>query len=215
MTEAAFLTATRHSYDALAHHHLYRTGTDTAAKPFDRALLAAFAGYLRQGGSGPVADVGCGPGWLTAELTELGVAAFGIDLSPEMVASARLAYPRLGFVVGSMLELPLPDGGLRGLLASYAIIHVPWQHRPQLFVEFYRALAPGGQLMLAFQVGDDHRHFDNLDGLPISLDFYRQQPDEVAELLREAGFAIRVTATREPEPGLERTRQGYLLAYRS
>jgi ubiquinone/menaquinone biosynthesis C-methylase UbiE len=38
-------------------------------------------------------------------------------------------------------------------VANYSIIHVPWEHRLRVFAEFYRVLAPGGQLMLVFQVG--------------------------------------------------------------
>ena len=31
------------------------------AKPLDRAVLDAFAEYVRDGGDLPVADIGCGP----------------------------------------------------------------------------------------------------------------------------------------------------------
>ncbi|MGW4848298.1 class I SAM-dependent methyltransferase [Nocardia brasiliensis] len=57
---------------------------------------------------GPVADVGCGPGEVTAHLHELGVDAFGIDLSPAMIDVARRDHPGLRFEVGSMTELNLP-----------------------------------------------------------------------------------------------------------
>src|SRR5262245_7832575 len=57
----------------------------------------------------PVADLGCGPGLLTAYPAGLGLPAFGIDLSPAMVALARRAYPRLRFTVGSMTALDLDD----------------------------------------------------------------------------------------------------------
>jgi len=46
--------------------------------------------------------------------------------------------------------------------------------------------------MLVFQVGDDRGQRDQVDGLAISLDRYRQQPDAVAELLVKAGFDVRV-----------------------
>ena len=64
-------------------------GDELAGKPLDRALLAAFVETV----SGPVADLGCGPGHVTAHLHSLGCQAFGIDLSPEMVGVARRAYP--------------------------------------------------------------------------------------------------------------------------
>ncbi|RRQ83146.1 class I SAM-dependent methyltransferase [Streptomyces griseofuscus] len=57
-------------------------------------------------------DPGSGPGGVTALLHELGVPAFGIDLSPEMVAPAREAHPQLRFHVGSMMSLNIPSASL-------------------------------------------------------------------------------------------------------
>ena len=81
----------------------------------------------------------------------MGSTAFGIDLSPQMVAQARQAYPDLRFEVGSMLALDLPDRCLGGIVAWYSMIHIPDEQLPQAFGEFFRVLAPGGYLMLAFQ----------------------------------------------------------------
>ncbi|WP_028192648.1 class I SAM-dependent methyltransferase [Salinispora pacifica] len=75
--------------------------------------------------------MGCGPGRVTILLPRLGLDAFGIDLSPQMVALARQTYPELGFEVGSMLALQVPDASLGGLMAYYSIIHVPWERRPE------------------------------------------------------------------------------------
>ncbi|GAA5198429.1 hypothetical protein GCM10023322_71830 [Rugosimonospora acidiphila] len=151
-------------------------------------------------------------GLLTQELVRLGLDAFGIDLSPRMVALARRRYPALRFAVGSMLELGVADGSLGGVLACNSIIHIPWKYRPQVFAEFHRALRPGGQLMLSLGIGDERRHFDGVDGVAISLDWYRQQPDEVCSLLGEAGFEVRERAVDEPEPGSANAPHGYLLA---
>ncbi|GAA1573748.1 hypothetical protein GCM10009789_28980 [Kribbella sancticallisti] len=110
-----------------------------------------------------------------------------------------------------MLGLELADASLGGLLAYYSIIHIPWEQRGQVFAEFYRVLAPGGQVMLVFQVGDERGRRTEFFGTPLSLDWYRQQPDEVAELLREAGFEVSMTAVRERDD-TEKTAQGYLMA---
>src|SRR5690606_12737812 len=85
----------------------------------------------------------------------------------------------------------------------YSIIHIPWRLRSRAFAEFHRVLADGGQLMLGFQVGDERSHYEEMYGNAVDLDSYRQRPEEVVALLREAGFAIRaVTTTAEAEAPL-------------
>jgi ubiquinone/menaquinone biosynthesis C-methylase UbiE len=211
MADAAFLTTTRASYDALAAEHADVVLSPLDDRPLDRALLTTFAELVRAGGGGPAADVGCGAGRVTVLLSRLGLDAFGIDLSPGMLTLARQNYPELRFDEGSMLDLQLPEGSLGGVLAYYSIIHIPWGQRAELFAEFHRVLAPGGVLMLVFQVGGELAQRTDYDGTAIELDFYRQQPDEVGQLLREGGFEVWMTAVRGRTEG-EKTDQGYLLA---
>jgi ubiquinone/menaquinone biosynthesis C-methylase UbiE len=205
------LTATRESYDALAEHHADVVGSGLDDQPLDRALLGLFAELVLAEGNRRVADIGCGSGRVTTVLSKLGLDAFGVDLSPGMVALARRTYPDLQFDEGSMLSLDLPDAQLGGLLAYYSIIHIPWDLRPQVFAAFRRVLAPGGVLMLAFQVGTERSHRTELFGTPIALDWYRQQPDDVAALLQAAGFTSWSTTVRQPGNG-EAAARAYLIA---
>jgi SAM-dependent methyltransferase len=207
----ASLAATRDSYDALAAEHPDWVNSGLDDRPLDRALLAAFAELVRTGGNGPVADVGCGAGRVTALLSGLGLDAFGIDLSPGMVALARGNYPRLRFEAGSMLALDMPAAALGGVLAYYSIIHIARERRREVLAEFHRVLAPGGMLMLVFQIGDEQGRRTDFRGTPVSVDWYRQRPDDLANLLREAGFELWTTAIREPESD-ESAAQGYILA---
>ncbi|MDT3398135.1 class I SAM-dependent methyltransferase [Streptomyces sp. B1866] len=206
--EPDVLHATRAFYDAVAADYDDRFRDALAARPLDQALLAAFAGYVR--GSGPVADLGCGPGRTTAYLHGLGLAVSGIDLSPRMVELARAAHPGLRFEVGSITALDLPDGTLGGLLAWYSTIHLPVERLPQAFAEFHRVLAPGGHALLAFQTGDEPLRVDRPFGHPVALDFQRRRPERVAELLAEAGFVPHARVEREPEME-DSTRQAFLL----
>ncbi|NJP32996.1 hypothetical protein [Micromonospora thermarum] len=80
-----------------------------------------------------------------------------------------------------------------------------------MFTEFHRVLAPGGPVMLAFQVGDERYHRDEAFGKPIHLDWYRHRPDAVADLLRDAGFETWVRVVKEAE-GTERTPQAFVIA---
>ena len=225
--EPDFLRHTRASYDAVAVDYAEWLRDELAAKPLDRAILAAFAelvgaagaagaaGAVGAAGPGLVADIGCGAGRVTAHLNELGLPAFGIDLSPQMIAVARQAYPGLRFEVGSMLTLDLPDGTLGGLLAWYSTIHVPNDRLPEAFAEFYRVLLPGGYALLAFQVGDGPRHVTQALGQAVSVDLHERQPDAVAALLADAGLVVRARLIREPDDEgdfTERTQQAFLLA---
>ncbi len=216
MTEPDFLRTTRAFYDAVAADYAEHFRAELAKKPLDRALLAGFAELVQAAGSGPVADVGCGPGRVTAHLHDLGLTVVGVDLSPQMVAVARRAHPGLRFDVGSMLALDLPDGALGGIVASYSIIHIPLVRLPEVFVEFHRVLAPGGHALLSFQVGDEPLHLTEAFGHAISLDFHRRQPDCIAELLNQAGLVVGARLLREPDEGegdgVEKRQQAYLLA---
>ncbi|WP_210581044.1 class I SAM-dependent methyltransferase [Streptomyces sp. GESEQ-4] len=208
MTEADFLTATRTFYDAIAEDYadLFRTAFAT---PLDRAVFAGFAELV--GAGGRVADLGCGPGRVTAHLASLGLSVFGLDLSESMLAIARRENPGLRFEQGSMLELDLPDGSLAAAVSWYSSIHTPVNELPSLFAEFRRVLAPGGHLLIAFQIGDEPRRHERPWGHEVTLDFQRRRPDQIDGLLRAAGFAPVMRMVREPAPN-ETTQQASLIA---
>ncbi|MFD7665808.1 class I SAM-dependent DNA methyltransferase [Streptomyces sp. NPDC059788] len=214
MSEPDFLLDTRVSYDALADDYVAFARDELAHKPLDRGMLAGFADLVRAGGGGPVAEIGCGTGRVTAHLAGLGLSVFGVDLSPGMLAVARREYPELRFDEGSMLALDMPDDSLAGIVAWYSTIHIPLGQLPQVFVEFHRVLVPGGHLLTAFQVGDEPLRLEEAFGRRISLDFHRRQPDQLAALLDGAGLPVRARLVREPDTGrfAERTPQAFLMA---
>ncbi|MFJ5776526.1 class I SAM-dependent DNA methyltransferase [Streptomyces sp. NPDC093094] len=211
MTDPDFLTATRTFYDAIAEDYADHFRTDLADRPLERALLAAWAELVT--GTGPVADLGCGPGRVTARLAALGLDAYGLDLSASMLAVARRENPHLRFEQGSMLDLGVPDGHLAGILCWYSSIHTPADRLPGLFAGFHRALAPGAPLLVAFQAGDVPRRLERPFGHPVALDFRRRRPQDMAELLAGAGFDVRSRTVREPEEALgEKVPQAFLTA---
>ncbi|MGH3880358.1 MAG: class I SAM-dependent DNA methyltransferase [Actinophytocola sp.] len=189
------LTAIRDSYDAVARDYADVVPDRFAGDVFGRAMIAACAEVV----SGPVADVGCGPGQVTAHLAALGLDAFGVDLSPRMVAVARERYPRLRFEVGSMAGLEIGDGSLGGLVAWWSIVHTPPAELPVVFAEFHRVLAPGGYALVGFHAGDRRRRPEHAYGHPVHFDVYRFPPDRIATLLADAGLRVTATLTTEGE----------------
>ncbi|MFD4527406.1 methyltransferase domain-containing protein [Streptomyces sp. NPDC058470] len=212
MVEHDALGATRDGYDAaaLTYAQLFR---DTLRdRPLDRAILGAFAEVVHAGGDGRVADLGCGPGHITAHLDELGLTAFGVDASPAMIELARRAHPGLRFDVGSMAALDIADGALGGVLSRWSIIHTPPQELPVVLAEFHRVLAPGGHLLLGFSASEDPSHPTQLFDHTVAP-AYRWWPDHLATLLRESGLAEVARMIREPEPTDRRQfREIHLLA---
>ncbi|MGM1063512.1 class I SAM-dependent methyltransferase [Saccharothrix sp. Mg75] len=202
------LRATADAYDSVAVRYAELPRHDLDGVPLDRAVLAAFAEHVRAAGPGPVAELGCGPGRVTARLRDLGLDAFGVDLSPVMVDLARAAHPDLRFEVGSMDALDLPDGSLHGVLCWYSVIHVPPADLPAYLAEFRRVLVPGAPLLLGF--------FEAGGGPVATFDHrvvtaYRWPVDDLAALARDAGFTEVGRVLREPVDG-ERFPQGRLLA---
>ncbi|MGX1508624.1 UNVERIFIED_CONTAM: SAM-dependent methyltransferase [Streptomyces graminofaciens] len=207
VTDLSYLADVRESYDSVAAEYARRVKFPAELDPLSRAMLAAFAEAVRTAGRGAVADMGCGPGRVTAHLAELGVPAFGIDLSPAMVGLARQAYPELRFTVGSMTAPAIGDDELGGILAYYSVHHTPPELLPVVFGEFRRTLAPGGLLMMAGPVGSgEHlRPTQAYGGRPVSYGSYLTPPGRLAELLEEAGLVVTARLLQAPDEGTKRT----------
>ncbi|OZM84269.1 SAM-dependent methyltransferase [Pseudonocardia sp. MH-G8] len=159
------------------------------AEPWLRAVLAAFAESVR--GLGPVLDVGCGPGTVTAHLAELGLDASGVDLSPRMVEHARRQYPHLRFSVTSATELDLVPASLGGVLGWWSLFNLPREALPGVLRTFAEALVPGGQTVVGTHVGDgDIARTEGYGGLPVSWTTHLYRPEELAGMLVDAGLEV-------------------------
>ena len=211
MTEPSFLTDTRHGYNTIAAPYAELFRAELAAKPLDRAMLTAFAEIV--GGAGPVVEVGSGPGRVTAYLDQLGLDISGIDLSPEMVALARRTYPELRFDEGSMTALDLADGRSPASSAWYSIIHIPPVLLPEVFAEFRRVLAPGGHLLLAFQVGDEPLHRTEGFGQPALAHLPPSDARADRRAVGRGRFVLDARLVREPDER-EKVPQAHLLAHK-
>ncbi|SCG70615.1 class I SAM-dependent DNA methyltransferase [Micromonospora zamorensis] len=191
-----WLADTRTSYDTVAVSYAHLVSGLLAEAPHERAALRLFAELVDGVGGGPVADVGCGTGRITAHLHTLGIDAFGIDLSPGMIAVARRDHPGLRFEVGSMTDLDLADGSVAGLIAWYSLIHIPDDQLGAVFAHFRRVVRPGGPLLLGFHVGDETTlKTEGYGGHPMKVHVHRRQPAQVAAWLHDSGFRVESQTT--------------------
>jgi len=176
------------------------------------------AGKLRCGGgrvcpSGPVWDLGCGPGHVARYLLDRGVTVAGLDLSAALVACAKQLNPTISFKQGDFRRLPVLDHTLAGIVAFYSIIHLSRQEVKPTLVEWRRAIKVGGLLLLAVHLGEEALHLDEWWGHRVSVDFAYFQTPELIGYLEAAGWHIEETTERDPYPGVEtQTRRVYILA---
>ena len=102
--------------------------------------------------TGPVLDVGCGPGRFVSALTERGVAALGVDIAETAVALARGAGHRRRCVRSVFSDLP-GEGRWPTVLLMDGNIGIGGDPA-RLLRRVARLLAPGGRLIVETPDGD-------------------------------------------------------------
>src|SRR5947207_2715714 len=166
----------KQSYDRVADEYVARIFNELDDKPFDRDLLDRFARRVRL--TGPVLELGCGPGHVARYLHERGVEVAGVDLSAGMIVQARKLNPDIPFIHGDMRSLVVPEQSLVGLLAFYAIVHLPPPELAPALAAWRRWLQAGAPLLLAFHLGEAPLHLDEWWGKPVALDFFFFRTEE-------------------------------------
>jgi len=212
VSEAGNHGAFQRSYDEVADEYAAHIGGELANKPLDRALLRVL---VELAGASPVADIGCGPGHVTAFLAGLGTSAVGIDLSSRMIALGRKDHPEAEFRQGDFLSLPASEGEFGAAVALYSIIHLEPHELCPAFAEVHRTLRPAGPFLVAFHVGSEVRHLDDWWGHEVDLDFRFLEPESVIASLDKAGFVVEATLERASYPAEVETRRAYVLARRA
>lgn len=176
----------RGSYDRMAAQYAALFLGDLETDMNGRACLARFAGLaaLR---SGPVADLGCGPGHVVDHLSGLGLTVVGYDLSPGQINEARSAFADLEFHVGNLAALDRPDSSLGGIVARYSLIHMDPSELGDVFVEWERLLEPGAPVLVSFFASPSvEDHGDPFDHAVVTA--HLLFPATIAQHLCDAGF---------------------------
>ena len=94
------LANVRAAYDTVAESYARLLPDASFEAPADRAMIEAFASYVKESIDRHVLDAGCGAGRMTGLLSRLGIDVSGIDVSAGMVEVARGTYPGFRFDVG-------------------------------------------------------------------------------------------------------------------
>jgi SAM-dependent methyltransferase len=117
-----------------------------------RERIAAYLPWLRKVPAGapvlPVLDIGCGRGEALALLRDHGIPGRGVDSSARMVALCRERGLEAEEGDAFATLAALPEGSLGGVVSFHVIEHLPPGSLDRLVRLAYRALSPGGVLIL-------------------------------------------------------------------
>jgi SAM-dependent methyltransferase len=128
--------------------------------------------------SGRLLDVGCGPGWLLAELPT-GLHGVGIDFEVQFTVVRPV-------VAGDLCNLPFPADTF-DVVTALDVLEQECVEPQQALAEVRRVLVPGGRLLA--RVPAYPRLYGPHDLMWGGARRYRRE--ELAALLQEAGFAVR------------------------
>jgi demethylmenaquinone methyltransferase / 2-methoxy-6-polyprenyl-1,4-benzoquinol methylase len=153
-----------------------------------------------------VLDACCGTGDLAVAASRAGATVTGIDFSPRMLERARRKLPSATWVEGDLLELPFDAGSFDDATVGFGVRNVA--DLEGCLAELRRVLAPDGQVAILeitqprgllapfYRVWFDRivpllgrllKGGTAYTYLPASVRRF-PGPDELAELMRAAGF---------------------------
>lgn len=94
-----------------------------------------------------ILDLGCGTGDLANEISKMGALVIGMDLSTQMIDSAKMKYPEINFFVGNAENFKLDEQ--MDAVFSNAALH--WMINPERVIKcVWNALKKGGRFVAEF-----------------------------------------------------------------
>ena len=196
------------TYDEVAADYADALAGELDELPFERWLLDQLSVA-----NGPIIEVGCGPGHVTAYLSGRGADACGLDLTPGMVSEARRRFPTGRYDVGDLRTLMRPSTapGWAAVLAWYSLIHTTPAELTEVVAGLARPLAPGGQLVLALHTGGGTRRVTEWFGHDVGVTVVLHERAAVLDAVRQAGLKDITWYQRGPQRN-ETSERLYVLA---
>lgn len=186
----------REMYDETADSYAQMMDAEIAL-PVYADVLGRLQGRIAKT-EGPVVDTACGSGHMLSmyrESYDPDRALVGIDLSSKMVSITEKKFgSNARMIVGDMRNLDgLETGSCAAVLNFFALHHLNPADAKQALGEWFRVLAPGGQLMVAVWEGQGTIDY----GEEADIVAFRYRSDELESWAKSAGFVV-TRSTVEP-----------------
>lgn len=134
------------------YQHVYLSGKKNCHVHNQQVRRAWFRRWaLEQTNQGRALDVGCGPGSIAKELSDLGFETYCIDLSLQMLLNSRRNTPTAARVVQCSADaLCFQDNSFDLVTAAGVLEYVRCDDRA--LREMYRVIKPGGSLIVSVPI---------------------------------------------------------------
>lgn len=200
------------AYEALAADYAASPASHVS-HPFEEWLLDRVPG-LADGR--PVADLGCGPGHVSARLAAAGADVVGFDPSPAMLAQASAAHPDVTFQRASLAQFlrPRTADAWGAVVAWFSLIHLAASELPDALASVARTVRAGGWVLVALHAGDGIAPAVALPGGGTVPDVVLHDRAQVADAAASAGLTVVESYVRGAHPPGDGFDSLYVLARR-
>ena len=120
-----------------------------------------------------VLDAGCGTGRVGRELARRGVEVTGVDLDPEMLATARNRAPAIDWRLADLATVALGRTFEAVLMAGNVMIFLAPGSESAVVANMARHLQPGGVLIAGFQLSPGRLTLDAYDAFAAAVGLTR------------------------------------------
>lgn len=143
---------------------------DAYDAPYERRAAAGEdvhgeANFVQRFAPRSVLDAGCGTGRVSRELARRGIDVVGIDIDPEMLATARSKSPDIEWHLADLQTVDLSRRFDAIVMAGNVMIFLAPDTEQAVVTNLARHLHPDGVLIAGFQLTTEHLNLDQYDAL--------------------------------------------------
>lgn len=172
-------------YNATAHEWADKWYSDETMLPLIKKFIDLF-------NTKPcILDAGCGAGYESMRLANLGADVTGIDISEKCIEIARLRNPDCCFELMDCKKLDKNLGLFNGIACIALIVHIQDCDLKLIFDNFKEVIKSEGFLFVAFAEGDgfdEKRSYVEINGEKYNRAFYLHKITRIIEIAKESGF---------------------------
>lgn len=135
-------------------------------------------------------DLGCGSGVpFDRYLVDNGLQLVGYDFAEKHIREAKRNVPEAIYKEADFTNFECDAGNTDAILALYSIFHIPKEEHKALFSKMWRALKPGGVVLMTLGTDrTEHKDSDFCDAKRMLWSNYK--PEYYRQMLSDLSFTI-------------------------